>query len=49
MSTITQQIHELQSMTVAELADRYTELHGKPPRVRNKAFLQRRVAWKLLF
>ena len=47
MSTITQQIRALQGMTVAELADRYEELFGGAPRVRNKAFLQRRVAWKL--
>ncbi len=47
MNTITQQIHELQDMAVAELVVRYEDLHGKPPRVRNKAFLQRRVAWAL--
>ena len=47
MSTITQQIQELQDMTVAELVVRYEDLHGKPPRVRNKAFLRRRVAWKI--
>ena len=47
MSTITQQIRELQDMTVAQLADRYENLFGDPPRVRNKAFLQRRVAWKM--
>ncbi len=47
MSTITQQIRELQDMAVAQLADRYEDLFGRPPRVRNKAFLQRRVAWKI--
>ena len=47
MSTITQQIRELQVMTVAQLADRYEDLFRQPPRVRNKAFLQRRVAWKI--
>ena len=44
MSTITQQIRELQDMTPAQLADRYESLFGKSPRVRNKAFLRRRVA-----
>lgn len=47
MTTIATQIRELQSLSAAQLATRYTELFGVPPRVRNKAFLQRRVAWKL--
>jgi hypothetical protein len=47
MTSIAEQIQALQSMTVAELAHRYEELHGTPPRVRNKAFLQRRVVWKI--
>ena len=34
-------------MTAAHLADRYEDLFGEPPRVRNKAFLRRRAAWKL--
>ena len=47
MNTIAQQVSELQRFSPAELAERYAELFGKPPRVRNKAFLQRQVAWKL--
>lgn len=47
MTTISQQIRELQDMTAADLAKRYEDLHGKPPRVRNVAFLRRRVAWKI--
>ena len=47
MTTIPQQLQELQALSPAELARRYEALFGKPPRVRNKAFLQRRVAWKL--
>jgi hypothetical protein len=47
MKTITQQIRELLHLTPAELAERYTELFGQPPRSRNKAFLHRQVAWKL--
>ena len=47
MSTIPQQLQELQTLSPAELARRYEALFGKPPRVRNKAFLQRRVGWKL--
>lgn len=47
MSTIAQQITALQDMTVAQLAEKYQALYGKPPRVKNKAFLQRRLAWKI--
>ena len=47
MSTIAQQIRELQELAPAQLAERYAELFGKPPRVRNAAFLRRQVAWKL--
>ena len=45
--TITQQIRELQSLSPAQLAERYQELLGKGPRNRNKAFLQRQVAWAI--
>ncbi len=47
MTTITQQIQQLQDMPVAQLAERYEELFDNPPRIKNKAFLQRRVAWKI--
>lgn len=47
MNTIAQQIRELRGLAPAELAERYEQLFGKPPRIRNKAFLQRQVAWKL--
>ena len=45
--TVTAQIRALQTATAADLADRYTALFGKPPRVRNRAWLFRQVAWKL--
>ena len=45
--TITQQLKALETATVAELAAQYEALHGVPPRVKNKGFLRRRVAWKL--
>ncbi len=45
--TITQQIRDLQDMTVAALAERYETVFGKPPRTKNKRFLQRRVAWRI--
>ncbi len=47
MSTIAQRIRELQDMTTAQLAEHYEDVFGRPPRVRNKAFLRRRVAWKI--
>src|SRR5262249_18707317 len=47
MITIAQQIRELHDMTVAQLAARYEELHGRETRIKNKAFLRRQVAWKM--
>jgi hypothetical protein len=47
VNTIAQQIRELQDLPVAQLATRYAALFGKPPRVRNAAFLRRQVAWRL--
>ncbi len=47
MTTIPEQLRALQTLAPAELANRYTELFGKPPRVRNKAFLRRQIGWKL--
>ncbi len=44
--TITQQIAELQTLAPAQLAARYEALFGKPPRVRNRAWLFRQCAWK---
>jgi hypothetical protein len=47
MNTITQQVRTLQTQPGAELARRYQELFGKPPRNRNRAWLLRQCAWKL--
>ncbi len=47
MSTITQQIRALQGMDSAALAERYKVLYGGQPRVRNRAFLQRQIAWRI--
>lgn len=43
---IPQVIAELQAMDVAALVVRYEELHGRPPRVKNRTWLWRRCAWK---
>src|SRR5215468_3218830 len=47
MSTIPQQLQELKTLSPAELARRYEALFGKPPRVRNKAWLFRQCAFRL--
>jgi hypothetical protein len=47
MTTIATQLRELQTLSPAELARRYEALFGKPPRVRNKAWLYRQCAWRL--
>jgi len=41
------EIAELQAMDVAHLAERYEAVFGKRPRVRHRAWLWKRIAWKL--
>jgi Protein of unknown function (DUF2924) len=45
--SITQEIEELRALDVAALVERYTELHGRPPRSKHREWLWRRCAWKL--
>jgi hypothetical protein len=47
MTDITKEIECMQGMSTPELAERYEQLWGKPPRVRNPAWLRKRCAWKL--
>ena len=47
MKTIAQEIAALREMTVAELKERYRELHGREPRVKNRDWLWKRCAWKV--
>ena len=47
MKPIADEIEELRGMKVAQLVDRYAELFGKPPRVKNREHLWKRCAWKL--
>ncbi len=47
MRTIAQEIAELRGMKAPELAQRYEERCGKPPRCRNREHLWKRCAWKL--
>ncbi len=46
MKSIPQVIQELRAMPAAELAARYEELFGRPPRTKNRQHLWRRCAWK---
>ncbi len=46
-NTITAQIRALQTMAPQQLASSYEALFGRPPRVRNAAWLRRQVAWQL--
>lgn len=45
--TIAEEIAELRAMPVVDLVERYEELHGKPPRSKNREWLWKRCAWKL--
>src|SRR5437867_9218036 len=47
METITQEIEKLRVMLVPELIERYEIEFGKPPRVKNRVWLWRRIAWKV--
>lgn len=47
MTELIQEVAALREMTVPELAARYEQVFGKPPRIRHKAWLWKRVAWKL--
>ena len=44
---IATQIDALQDMTTGELAERYEELHDRPCRTRHRAYLIRKVAWRI--
>jgi len=45
--TIARQIDALQRMTTSELAERFADLHGYPCRTRHRAYLVRKIAWRL--
>lgn len=46
-SDIAKEIDALQQMTTSELAERYQQLHGQPVRTRHRAYLIRKVAWRI--
>ena len=44
---IAEEIAELRGLPVAELVVRYEAVYGKPPRVKHREWLWRRIAWKI--
>ena len=47
MAEMQHEMAELQGMTTHELAARYQEVWGRPPRVKHRRFLVKRILWKL--
>jgi len=45
--SITDEIAALRAMQVPELVVRYEAVYGKPPRVKHREWLWKRVAWKI--
>ena len=45
--SIAVEIQELRVMPVSDLVDRYETVFDKPPRVKHKDWLWRRIAWKI--
>lgn len=44
---IKEELARLERMTTGELAGRYVEVCGEPARTRNRAYLTRKIAWRL--
>ena len=47
MKPVAEEIAELRTLAVPELVDRYQAVFGKPPRVKHRDWLWRRIAWKI--
>jgi hypothetical protein len=47
MADIATEIDALHRMTTGELADRYQALHGRTARTRHRAYLIRKLAWRI--
>ena len=47
MKSIAQEIEELRKLSTNDLVNRYRELYGKAPRVKNREHLWKRCAWKI--
>ena len=46
MTTIAEEVAELRALPAAELTKRYVEVFGREPRIRHRAYLWKRLAWK---
>ncbi len=49
MNEIEEELAALQQMSTAELCQRYQELFGQPVHTRHRAYLIRKVAWRIVF
>jgi hypothetical protein len=47
MHDLANQMAALDQMTTGDLAARYAELHGQPCRTRHRAYLIRKIAWRI--
>jgi len=47
MTDIATEIAALDDLTTGELAEQYEQLHGQPCRTRHRAYLIRKVAWRM--
>jgi hypothetical protein len=47
MDDIATEIAALDQMSTGDLAERYAELHGQPCRTHHRAYLIRKIAWRL--
>ncbi len=47
MNNVATQIAALDGMATCELAERYEQLHGQPCRTRHRAYLVRKIAWRI--
>lgn len=47
MTTIEREVGKLQKLPVARLREKYAEAFGEPTRTGNKAWLVKRIAWRL--
>jgi DUF2924 family protein len=45
--SLAREIDALRQMAVPELVARYSEVFGKPPRIKHKAFLWKRISWRI--
>jgi hypothetical protein len=47
ITAVHRELVALDGMTVGELAEKYLEVFGEPSRSRNKAYLQKKIAWRI--